>query len=127
MNNRKSNFDINYLKERLHYNAETGELIWKHHDSMSKSWNSKWRDKEALRSIDTRGYKSGKINGVQTLCHRVVWAIVNGKWPSGDIDHIDGNKKNNRIENLRPATNTQNQWNRRGIRTAGWTARRKHA
>jgi len=45
--------------------------------------------------------------------HRVAWAYVYGEWPALDIDHIDGQRGNNSINNLRLATNRQNQANRK--------------
>ena len=60
-----------------------------------------------------RDYLSVTVDEVAYKVHRVIWAIVKGEDP-GElmVDHIDGNKTNNRIENLRLATNSQNQANR---------------
>lgn len=41
--------------------------------------------------------------------HRIIWALVKGSWPTGQIDHINGDKSDNRIENLRDVTGGQNQ------------------
>jgi hypothetical protein len=46
------------------------------------------------------------------MAHRLVWAFCRGAWPGGFIDHSDGNKANNRIENLRVATKAENGCNR---------------
>lgn len=52
------------------------------------------------------------IQGVQIPGHRAVWMMFHGEIPQGmDIDHIDGNRSNNRIENLRLATRSQNTHN----------------
>ncbi len=59
------------------------------------------------------GYKCTAINGKQYYQHRLVWLYVHGSWPEGSIDHINGDRTDNRIENLRPATPSQNQHNRR--------------
>jgi hypothetical protein len=45
--------------------------------------------------------------------HRIAWAIVNNEFPSGEIDHIDGNPSNNKISNLRVVDRSKNQMNRR--------------
>ena len=45
------------------------------------------------------------------FAHRLVWFLENGYLP-GQIDHINGNRSDNRIENLRPATNRQNAYNK---------------
>ena len=51
--------------------------------------------------------------GVDCTVHRVIWFYVNGVWPLGEIDHIDGNSLNNAIQNLRDVTPSENQRNRR--------------
>lgn len=44
--------------------------------------------------------------------HRAVWLLGTGSWPPNDIDHIDGNRQNNRLSNLRSVTAKQNHENR---------------
>lgn len=64
-----------------------------------------------LKGYDTKGYKLLKIDGKDYLYHRLVWLHVYGEWPSQDLDHKDRDKANNRIENLRLATESQNGMN----------------
>jgi hypothetical protein len=59
------------------------------------------------------GYIGVQVNGLQTYAHRVVWLLMTGNWPADQIDHIDGNKSNNTINNLRQATGFENQQNHR--------------
>nr|WP_274705414.1 HNH endonuclease [Sphingomonas sp. H160509] len=54
------------------------------------------------------------------LAHRVAWALHHGDWPSFEIDHEDGDKLNNAIDNLRPATRLQNSHNRPGRSRTGF-------
>ena len=57
------------------------------------------------------GYLQTRIAWKQYLLHRLAWFHVYGKWPVEHIDHINGNKQDNRICNLREATNSENMQN----------------
>ena len=59
-------------------------------------------------SLDKYGYLILKIKGRQYKAHRVAFALHNGRWPAGVIDHINGNRSDNRIENLREVSQAQN-------------------
>lgn len=59
-----------------------------------------------------RGYLVCKISGKQYRVHKLIWLYHYGQWPKGDIDHINGIRDDNRIENLREATRTYNNYNR---------------
>lgn len=54
------------------------------------------------------GYIIMAIDGVKYKAHRLAWLYFYGDWPKGDIDHIDGDRSNNAIENLREASRSQN-------------------
>jgi len=60
---------------------------------------------------DDRTYRRVIINGKIFQEHRIIWFYVNGKWPDGMLDHIDRDKSNNRIENLRESNCVLNQRN----------------
>lgn len=61
---------------------------------------------------NTEGYIRIRISNKELRAHRVIWIMFNGSIPEGIlIDHIDGDKQNNRIENLRLANRTQNNVN----------------
>lgn len=60
-----------------------------------------------------RGYRKVLILGKMYYCHRVAWLLHYGYWPNGQLDHIDCDTSNNRISNLRIATQAMNNANQR--------------
>jgi hypothetical protein len=67
---------------------------------------------DVMCNLDKDGYIRVRINGAEFRAHRVIWEMHNGPIPEGTlIDHIDGNKCNNRLSNLRLATRRQNNVN----------------
>ena len=98
---------------------EDGKLYWKErfeHDGFysKKSctvFNSQFAGKEA-GSLDAT-YLKVELFGKKYKVHRLIWLLFNNKDPKNLIDHIDGNKLNNRIENLREADYTTNGMNRK--------------
>lgn len=106
------------LRELLEYNPATGELYWKmrpiesfESERIGKGWNTKYAGKEALWSVSKHGYRHGYVMSLPVKTHRVAWAIYHGEWPASSIDHINCDKTDNRITNLRLATDPQNGWN----------------
>lgn len=80
-----------------------------------KFYSKKGDEKRMI--VDHRGYLRLAVGSYKSLiAHRVAWAIYYGELPCTHIDHIDGDKKNNKIENLRICTHNQNQHNQ-GIRS----------
>lgn len=59
------------------------------------------------------GYRHVYVGGRQYSQHRLAWLYVYGRWPIGDLDHKNRDKADNRIENLREVTESQNIWNSR--------------
>ena len=66
---------------------------------------------EAGSETDQRGYRRIIYKGKRYKTHRLIWEMFNNKKPEGLIDHIDGNVRNNKIENLRLVTPQDNQRN----------------
>ena len=62
-------------------------------------------------SISKEGYIKIKLKGKSYLAHRLIWLMFYGEWPKNEIDHIDGNRLNNSISNLRDVTRSINQKN----------------
>ena len=92
------------LKELLHYNPETGIFTW-------KTTKGRMREGNHPGTITEKGYLRFQIDGKAYLSHRVAWLHVYGVFPEDQIDHINRIKDDNRITNLREATNNLNQCN----------------
>lgn len=86
------------------FDYKNGKLVWKIKP------NRNIRIGDAAGSIDSHGYLQTKHNGIVYLNHRLIWLMHYG-WLPRLIDHVNGNKTDNRIENLRQATPQQNQHN----------------
>ena len=106
------------VKELMYYDRKTGKMFWRHRtdkyikrDCSRKSWNTKYAGNE-IKSIDGKGYYFASIFGKQYGLHRLVWFYVYGKWPK-IIDHINHDKLDNKLCNLRSVTVQQNNMNRR--------------
>lgn len=93
------------LKQRLRYDPLTG--IWTWIDCINKSHNGR------NISVNTKSYKQIVINYNTYQLHNLVWLYMTGKFPRNgyEIDHKDGNPSNNKFDNLREATRSQNNWN----------------
>lgn len=106
-----------YLHKRLRYEPETGKLFWLDYDEMPNHWRTRWSGREAFTSKNGHGYRQGAINGMNLLAHRVIWALLSGSWPSDDIDHINGNREDNSLKNLRAVSRQENGKNQKLFRT----------
>lgn len=92
-----------YLKELFSYDGKN--LLWK------KTITRKKTGSIAGCSQNT-GHRQIKIDGKIYLAHRLIWMFHYGLWPKNDIDHVNGIRNDNRIENLREATRQENCANR---------------
>lgn len=61
--------------------------------------------------VSKRGYIQVRKGRDKFMAHRIIWAMHYGNWPSNGIDHINGDKLDNRIENMREATQFKNSKN----------------
>lgn len=110
LKNNKSKLTVEYLRSQLYYDEKSGDFTW----LVSNSSRSKIGGIAGCldKSI---GYRNiyitidGKTNKFKA--HRLAWLYVYGVWPDKNIDHIDRNKLNNRISNLREATQQENMRN----------------
>jgi hypothetical protein len=100
----------------IRYEPETGKLFWLRRDGVPAWWNTRYAGQEALTSVESKGYRQGRVCSRQMMAHRIAWALAYGEWPS-EIDHINGIKTDNRLKNLRVATRTENTQHRAKFRT----------
>ena len=84
------------VKQYLNYDPLTGEFTWIVHRRCLKAGS--------VAGCLYRGYTSIRISGKQYYAHRLAWLYVYGYFPEHQIDHIDRNPSNNRINNLRHAS-----------------------
>jgi hypothetical protein len=113
------------LRELLSYDPLSGALVWLVGRSNAVAGS--------LAGTETsHGYMAVGIDGEKFRVHRVVWALVHGAWPLQTIDHIDGDRCNNKLSNLRcvsQAVNMQNMRKPSARNTSGllgvyWSGRR---
>ena len=96
---------VDLLNELFTYDKETGKLYW-------KAARQRVTVGKEAGAVDKNGYSVLRINQKRYRTHRVVFLMHKGYLPAV-LDHIDGDRANNRLENLRPATTHQNQYNRK--------------
>ena len=95
------------MKELFDYDAETGNLVWKVDRCANKMMG------KIAGTFASKGYWRICVDYKPYQSHRLVWLWHHGFMPKRYLDHINGVRNDNRIENLREATNTENQQNRK--------------
>lgn len=100
---------VERLRELLDYHPETGVFRWKVSKSQGTAAGS------AAGFVEREGYRRIKVDGRKYKAHRLAWLHVHGEWPSREIDHVNRNPDDNRIDNLRLATASQNRGNSRRL------------
>jgi HNH endonuclease len=112
------------LTALLDYCAESGTFHWR----VSRQGRTRAGDRAG--SV-VKGYREIKIDQVDYYEHRLAWFYIIGEWPSDVLDHIDLDKSNNRFSNLRDATGSTNQFNRKcparnrvGMKGVSWCSTR---
>lgn len=117
--------DAALVRSLIDYDHMSGIVTWRaRHESLWRStpkrssswecarWNSRHSGSVAGSKKRNDGYHNITIRGRHYRLHRIIWLWMTGEWPGRDIDHIDGDRSNNRWDNLRTATRGQNSANR---------------
>lgn len=114
------------IREVLNYDGGTGQFYWKVKASKKTVVGS------VAGSKEPRGYIKIRIDGALLSAHQIAFMWMNGNWADGEIDHIDRDKSNNRWDNLRLATRSQNarnsppRFNKTGFNNVGQSASGKY-
>jgi hypothetical protein len=113
------------LRRLAWYEPETGHIFWRARtpdmftngeQSASHScaiWNKRFAGKRAFNANNGQGYLSGRIWSAKCFAHRAAWALAYGEWPAEQIDHINGDRADNRLVNLRAVSVAENGKNQR--------------
>ena len=104
-----------FLVSLLHYDELTGVFTW-------RSNRPKVRAGDVAGTRSSHDYWQISIRDKVYSAHRLAWFYVHGTWPSRVIDHIDGDRMNNRIDNLRDVSTKENINGFRRV-PIGWTWR----
>jgi hypothetical protein len=97
-----SELDSTRLRELLRYNARTGAFVRRHS-----------RGSRPAGGINAGGYHQISVDGRLYYGHRLAWLYAYGEWPDGCVDHVNGDRSDNRLLNLRVGTRGQNLQNMR--------------
>lgn len=117
------------IGELLRADFDAGKLFWlkRSRDLFASArshstWNARYAGAEALTFLDAYGYLCGRLFNRPIKSHRAIWSLATGEWPEA-IDHINGNRSDNRLVNLRAATAAINNRNsaRRSDNISGYT------
>lgn len=122
--------DFLAFNSRFYYRPETGEVIWKVKPEITphdKGFNRSYAGK-ALSYKTNGGYIRVNLLGSVYYAHRIAWLLYTGNWPKQEIDHINGDKSDNRIVNLREVSPSGNRKNmgRRFDNSSGYTGVYEH-
>lgn len=99
------NLTIDRLRELLTYDPATGLFYWRKPRPFCSTG-------KAAGGVTPYGYIRIVIDGRPHQAHRLAWFYTYGFWPEQEIDHINGDRSDNRLRNLREATPSQNQANK---------------
>ena len=95
------------------YEPETGRVFWLVDRYAGEPGRKIISAGDEAGSLSGSGYRVIRVNYCLIYAHRLAWLLTHGEWPQEKLDHINCNRSDNRIANLRPATDIQNRSNTR--------------
>lgn len=105
--NARNDLTAEFVRSILDYDPETGEFRWK------ARLANRIKIGDIAGHIKANGHRYiGIKGGTEYLASRLAWLIMTDKWPEAEVDHENRNPADDRWDNLRPATPTQNIANR---------------
>jgi hypothetical protein len=109
--------NLEILNDLLVCDAEKGLLYWKErspkyfkNEKRVSNWNGRFAGKPAFTTLKPEGYLQGTLFRKHHYAHRIIWWMTNGIEPS-EIDHRNGIRSDNRIENLKNVSSSENSKN----------------
>lgn len=100
-----------FLEERIDYNPVLGSMVWKPLKGDDPSGFNKRLAGKSVGSKTVSGHIKVEIAGVQTYAHRIAFFLQYNYWPV-EVDHKDQDPSNNKIDNLRECSRSQNMYNK---------------
>lgn len=106
------------VTECVSYDPETGEFIWLPRAESSfgsvkaaKIYRTRFEGRPAFTLVGSQGYLCCRIKQVLITAHRAAFAVMTGEWPAEQVDHVNGDRRDNRWTNLRLANQDMNSRN----------------
>lgn len=123
-----TDISLDLARRYVAYDPSTGRFTWLPRDAedfagfrgpeaRAARWNAEVAGTEAFTSFTATGYRQGQVAGFKVSVHRLAFAMSAGRYPSETVDHINGDRADNRAANLREATRgeqSRNTASRRG-------------